>query len=152
VAPNAADVSARSLTQITAADLAGTFLNAVLLDALEGDLERMERINRSVALLSEADRAAHPDKLRVIPVLSIQPSIDLGTLAFEEFEHLSATLRYMLRGLGASHEKGWDLLSYLAFESAYTRRLLDLGLADVRTRTSEIEAFLERGRKTPPNE
>lgn len=147
VTPASPDAPARSLTQITAADLAGVFLNAVLLDALEGDLERLERINRSVALLSEADRAAHPDKLRLIHVLSIQPSVDLGTLAFEEFEQLSATLRYMLRGLGASHEKGWDLLSYLAFESAYTRRLLELGLADARRRASEIEGFLEAGRR-----
>ena len=35
-------------------------------------------------------------------------------------------MRYMLPGLGASEEKGLDLVSRLAFDRGYTRRLLDL--------------------------
>jgi NTE family protein len=115
----------------------------VFLDSLEADLERMQRINRTLALLSKSGRETHEDRLRVVPVEAVLPSKDLGALAAEEFSRLPRTLRYMLRGIGASDEKGWDLLSYLAFDRSYTRRLLDLGRADAHANAEAIHALLD---------
>jgi NTE family protein len=135
-------VGGGTVERLTVSDVAGVLLNAVFLDSLETDLERMQRINRTLALVDARHGAAHPDALRQIPVLAIRPSRDLGTLATDEFEQLPMTLRYMLRGLGASGTKGWDLVSYLAFEPAHVRRLLELGLRDAHARAAEIRAFL----------
>jgi NTE family protein len=53
------------------------------------------------------------------------------------------TVRALLRILGAAKEDGSELLSYLLFESAYTRELIALGYADTRARREEVAAFLE---------
>jgi NTE family protein len=131
------------LPRISLVDIAGVLLNAVFLDSLETDLERMRRINRTLALLSTTAGETHADHLRVIPVEAVLPSKDLGALAAEEFGRLPRTLRYMLRGLGASDEKGWDLLSYLAFDRAYTRHLLELGRADAHANAGAIRALFD---------
>ncbi len=52
-------------------------------------------------------------------------------------------LRYLLKGIGASTEKGWDLLSYLAFDQAYTSRLLELGYQDAWAQQDEIQRFFK---------
>jgi NTE family protein len=134
--------SDRGLADLGAIDVAGVLLNAVFLDSLEADIERMQRINRTLGLLAPEGRAAHPDGLRPIELFTIKPSRDLGMLAAQELTQLPATLEYMLRGLGASGGKGWDVLSYLAFDAAYTRILLDLGLADARAHEGAIRAFV----------
>ncbi len=122
------------MPHVTLADIAGTVLNGILLDALELDAERMTRDNDMLALFatfaSELGIQGYPLGLRHVPLVVIQPSQDLGRLAADEFDRFPGALRYLLRGLGTSKEKGWDLLSYLAFEPAYTGRLLELGRAD----------------------
>lgn len=132
-----------SMAQITLADIAGTILNAIFLDLLEGDLERLLRINRTLELMGSARLDEHPDQLRIIPVLALRPSRDLGKLASEEFRSFPASIRYLLRGIGAQGDKGWDLLSYLAFDGSYVRRLLDLGYEDAYAQKDKIETFLE---------
>ena len=122
--------------------IVGVLLNAVFLDSLETDLERLERINRTIQLLDQERLGAHPDRLRTIPILAIKPSRDLGSLASEQFMRFPRALRHLLRGLGASDDKGWDLLSYLAFDTAYTGRLLELGYEDALGQKAEIEAFI----------
>jgi NTE family protein len=133
----------QSISEISAVDIAGVLLNAIFLDSLEADLERMERINRTVALLPPTAAASSDHCLKSIPVTAVLPSMDLGALAGEEFARLPRTLRYMLRGLGASDEKGWDLVSYLAFDGSYTRRLLELGRTDAHAHAAAIEAAVE---------
>jgi NTE family protein len=53
------------------------------------------------------------------------------------------TVRALLRILGAANDDGSGLLSYLLFESAYTRELIALGYADTMARRDEVAAFLE---------
>jgi NTE family protein len=128
------------MDEISLIDIAGVMLNAAFLDALDTDIERMQRINRTVALLSKLQGKRHPE-LREIPLLAIRPSQDLGTLAAEQFDRFSTMLRYLLKGIGASSAKGWDLLSYLAFDEAYTGRLIELGYADALAQRDAINEF-----------
>src|SRR5262249_23945869 len=104
------------------AQIAGVLMNSVFLASLEADLERMARINRTLSHIPLDRRASQ--NLRVIPVTAVRPSKDLGSLASELFESFPVTIRHLLRGMGASSAKGWDLLSYLAFQRDYTQQLL----------------------------
>lgn len=130
-------------TYLSSADIAGVVLNAVFMDSLETDIERLERINRTVELIPEELRAKHPSKLRSIPFLAIRPSRDLGLLAYDLLDGFPISVRHFLRGMGASRQRGWDLLSYLAFDSSFTRQLLSLGYEDVMKNRAEIAQFLE---------
>jgi len=123
-------------------DIAGTLFNALFFDSLDFDEERMGRINRTLSLMTKEQLASDPDQLRVVPTLVIRPSIDLGSLASEQFLQFPYTLRHLLKGLGASAERGWELLSYLAFDRVYAKTLLNLGYADALRARAEIEAFL----------
>ncbi len=131
-----------AMPDISLVDIAGVMLNAAFLDALDTDIERMQRINKTIVALRQAGKE-HPDRLREIPLLVLSPSQDLGTLASEQFNRFSNMLRYLLKGIGASTEKGWDLLSYLAFDEAYTNRLLELGYQDALAQSDAIQEFFE---------
>jgi NTE family protein len=131
----------QKMSHVSAADISGVLLNAAFLDTLESDIERMDRINQTLALMPEELRKNHPQKLRSIPILTIRPSIDLGTLASEQFHLFPRILRYLLKGIGASDQQGWDLLSYLAFDKTYTGCLLDLGYRDALAMEEEILEF-----------
>jgi NTE family protein len=136
-----APAAGQSLKEISVADIAGVMLNAAFLDGLDGDAERMERINQTIQLIDEDRRREHPFQLRSIPLHVIRPSVDLGSLATDQFKRFPRTLRYLLRGIGASDERGSDFLSYLAFDPAYTRPLLELGYADALAQKDAIQAF-----------
>lgn len=124
------------------ADIVGVLLNAVFLDSLDTDVERMERINNTVALVPVEKHGEIPSHLRKIPILAVRPSTDLGNLAARFFHEFPSTIRYLLRGIGASDEKGSDLLSYLAFDGSFTAPLLELGYKDAMARKDDIKKFL----------
>jgi NTE family protein len=121
-------------------EVGGVLLNAVFLDSLEGDVERLESINRTIPLMPFAEgNMLHP--FRPIPILVLSPSKDLGALARAQHEHFPRTLRYLLRGIGVTHERGADLLSYLAFAPDYIHQLLELGYRDTIARQHEVKTF-----------
>lgn len=127
---------------VSVAQIGGVLLNALFLDSLDNDLERLQRINRTLGYIPAAARTGMRDALRPIPALSLRPSCDLGRLAAEQYDRFPRMLRHLLRGIGATADSGWDLLSYLAFQPTYLRTLIDLGHADTLERRAEIEAFL----------
>ncbi|MGK5085883.1 patatin-like phospholipase family protein [Bdellovibrionota bacterium FG-1] len=138
----------KALKDVSVADIAGVMLNAAFLDALDSDAERMLRINQTIELMSEEQRLKHPHRLRTIPLLVIRPSVDLGTLANDQFKRFPRALKYVMRGIGASDEMGSDFISYIAFDPAYTRPLLELGYKDALKHRDQIEAFYLPGEST----
>ncbi len=122
--------------------IAGLLLNAVFLDSLEGDVERLERMNRTLSLIPPARLEQLAEPLRQIPILVLRPSRDLGELALDQYQRFPGFLRYLLKGIGAAAEGGSDLLSYLGFEPVYVGRCQELGYADTMARRGEVEAFL----------
>jgi len=113
-------------------------MNAVFLDSLEPDIERVERVTE---MLDTIQRPAD-SHLRPVNILLLQPSQDLAALAADQVMRFPRTLRFLLKGLGVSQNGGADLLSYLAFEQQYIERLVTLGYEDTRARFEEIRAFL----------
>jgi NTE family protein len=127
---------------ITLADIGGVLMNALFLDALEADVERLTRINQTLDMLSPEIIEKHPHKLRKVPLLALRPSRDLGALAVDQFEKFPKIMKFLLKGLGASNQKGSDLLSYLAFDESYTKILIEVGYEDALRYRNEIEEFL----------
>ena len=126
---------------VSIAQIGGVLLNSLFLDSLDNDLERLLRINRTLSLIPDQVRSTHPDALRPIPALVLRPSRDLGRLAADQYEKFPAMLRHLLRGIGATGDSGWDLLSYVAFQPEYVSKLIELGSSDTFAHRAEIEAF-----------
>jgi NTE family protein len=115
----------------------GFMLDTLFMDGMQSDLERLERDN---LLIDAAGGAA--GRLRRIDALTISPREDFGPIAERHAARVPRGLRVLLRTMGAANPGGRTLLSYLLFESAYTRDLIALGYEDARARRHEIAAFL----------
>jgi NTE family protein len=135
------DENAGRADRVPVSEIAGVLLDSVFLDSLDSDHERLERINRTLALVPRERLGREELDVRRIPALVLRPSQDLGRLAADEYQRFPAMLRYLLRGVGATGGTG-DLLSYLAFEPVYIRRVMELGYSDAMAQREEIERFL----------
>jgi NTE family protein len=128
------------------AQIGGHVMSNIFLDALAVDIERMERINRTLALLSSEARAATP--LEPIDALVIAPSQRLDDIAARHQGCLPQPVRALLRAVGVSGRpgdaRGAALASYLLFEPPYTRELMALGATDTLARRDEVLDFLRR--------
>jgi NTE family protein len=122
------------------AEIMGVLLNAVMLDGLEADIERLERINRTLGVMMPEARTRQP--LRIIPLVVLRPSRDLGRLATDLLTQVPFPVRHLLRGIGATETVGRDLLSYLFFDRSYTTKLLQLGYDDTMAERTRVERFL----------
>jgi NTE family protein len=123
----------------TIAKILGVMLNAVLMDALEFDIERLSRINSTLARI--APEAREGMVLRPVNFINLQPSEDIGAFAATQFKALPESIRFLLGGLGNMQEAS-ELISYLLFESEYCRYLVDLGYKDTMSRRDELKEFL----------
>jgi len=127
----------------TLAQIAGHALASIFLDSLAVDIERMERINRTLSQIPQSLREQGDLRLRPVHSLVISPSQRLDDLAARHAHALPWAVRTLLRGLGAMNRRGGALTSYLLFEQAYTGALIDLGYTDTMARRDDVTAFLE---------
>jgi NTE family protein len=118
----------------TIGQIAGVMLNAIFLDSLEADVERLGKIN---SLIKDASAS----EFKSLPILMIRPSRDLGKMTEKLNKELHPMLRYLLKGIGVSQDEGLDLLSYLAFDEAYTKPLMELGYDDAYKMQEDILRF-----------
>ena len=125
------------------AQIAGHAMSSIFLDALAVDIERLERINRTLALLPP--EALRSTALRPVTALVISPSQRLDDIAGRHQASLPMPVRTLLRGVGVSGQgrqaQGATLASYLLFEAEYTRELMALGEVDALALREEVIAF-----------
>jgi NTE family protein len=132
---------ARSNVYPSLAQIAGHALNSIFLDSLMVDIERMERINRTLRLIpAEAIKDA---QLRPVKVLFITPSQPLERIAARFVDELPRSVRFILRPTGALNRSGSNLASYLLFEQGFCRALVDLGYQDTVSREAEVREFFD---------
>jgi hypothetical protein len=135
-------------------------LNALLLDHIETDLQRMRVIN---GILERGERSFGPQFLermnsaakgerdhpfRKVWDVVVRPSQDLGLLAGELVStpragaRVPTWVRLLQRALGLAGEPfEADLLSYVLFDRLYTGPLVQLGVEDARRKEEELLRF-----------
>ncbi len=117
------------------AQIAGVLLNAIFLDSVDHDAQRLERINR---LLTASPKESWGD-LRPVRLLVLRPSVDLGRLAARYEPKLPGAFRFLTRGLGTRETASPDFLSLLLFQADYLNELMDIGERDAEQRVAEIQ-------------
>lgn len=116
----------------------GFMLDTLFIDSLHAGVAQLERINR----LIEQSAVPSPEGLRRIEPLVIVPQADFSAIAARHARAMPRSVRALLRTMGASNVGGSELLSYLLFESSYTRELIAIGREDAMARRDEIAHFL----------
>lgn len=147
LSPGAAGEGAQ-LRRPPLSQICGVFLNAIFLDHLDADIDHLLRMNRLVQTYAPppvtaarpADGAHEP--MRVVEPLVIAPTEDIAILAKTLAHRMPRSIRYLLDGLGTPDAQSADLMSYLLFDAAFARELIELGYRDAQARIDEIEAFL----------
>lgn len=132
---------ARSSIYPSLAQIAGHALNSIFLDSLAVDIERLERINRTVSLIPPEKLEGSNLMLRPIKVLFMTPSQPIERIAARFVHDLPRSVRFILRPTGALSRAGSNLASYLLFEASFCRALIDLGYQDTMARAAEVEDF-----------
>lgn len=116
------------------AQILGKLFNAIFLDVIDQDVQRLERINSMLSELPPEKRGG----MRKIAIMVLRPSVDLGKLASEYEPDLPRGFRFLTRGLGTRETSSPDFLSLLMFQPDYIARLIEIGEADARERCDEL--------------
>lgn len=110
-------------------------INAIFMDAVESDIERVRIINESLKMIS-GDSA-----LRHVEIAHVQPTQAPSELAEARVEGLPPVLRFLISGLGSAHESA-EILSYLTFDPIYLNALVDLGYKDLSKQKENLIQLL----------
>lgn len=141
-----------------AAMVLGKVLNAFLLDHVQSDYEVLTRVNR---MIEDGEAVYGNDFLtrvnsevqsrgdlpyRRVHSLVVRPSEDIGRLAAAyvrsgALRTGSGLTRRILSLLDVGEATEADLASYLLFDGAFAKKLIDLGRADAEARRHEISEF-----------
>jgi NTE family protein len=141
--------------------LLGKVLNALLLDQLEYEIQRVDLVNAWIEHGSKvygedfleninvAVRAQRGADYRAVRVVTVRPGRDVGEVADECYSAFDRESLGPLPGLlarmarrGVPHGEA-DLLSYLLFDRCFTSQLVAMGREDARAREADIVALLE---------
>jgi NTE family protein len=127
------------------AQMGGHVLNSIFLDALEVDIERLDRVNQALRATPQLRSPETGGKLRPVTTLKISPSRDLREIAERHKHHFPWPIRFLLRGVGAYQRGGSDLMTYLLFEKPFCRELIELGYRDAMARKDDIAKLFAPG-------
>ncbi len=123
--------------------IAGYVLDALFMDGLSQDLERLTRVNLILENLPGRTLDTGAARLRYIDALIMLPSRDIREIAIRHAHEIPRPVQVLMNGIGALNYGGRQFVSYLLFEQGYTRELIKLGYEDGLARREQIRSFLE---------
>ncbi len=127
-----------SLGQIT-----GYVFDTLFMDRLDSDIERLNRINFALSK-TRRDTFRHGNSLlRPVEFLVISPSRDIRSIVARHTSAFPRSMKILLSGIGAMAKEGRPLTSYLLFDSAFCRELIELGYEDGQREREKLQALLE---------
>ena len=126
------------------AKIAGYMLEALFLDGLYSDIERLNRINQIIKNSGDSEIKTNSKTMKYVDYLVISPTEDLNEIAQKHYHNMPFSIRLLLQGLGLLKDSKSELLSFLLFESVYTSELIDLGYRDGIAKKEEIADFISR--------
>lgn len=115
-------------------------VHGLLMDAIDLDVERLERMNEMSDALGGAK--INGREYKKVDCLWISPSKYLGNIAEKWSKTVPKSMSFFLLGLGSDKEQA-DLMSYLLFEKEYINDLIELGYEDTYRMGSQVEHFLQ---------
>ena len=131
------------------AHIAGYMLDTLFMDGLYSDLERLIRVNQLIDEARQKNSNKLKYKLRPIDTMIINPSQSISNVANQCYLSMPRSIRLILRGISEKSNNGVDrLISFLLFESQYTKRLIDLGYQDAITMQENLLKFV-KGQEVP---
>ncbi len=126
----------------TLAQIGGHIMGSIFLDSLDADLERLQRINCTLGMISEEKLKNNNMHLRPVESMVISPSVEINRIAEQHAHTLPRTIRLFYRAIGALRRDGSALLSYVLFEEPFCRALIELGYDDTMPRRAQILQFI----------
>lgn len=123
-------------------EIFGHLMDSVFLDGMVADLERMQRINHTIEMLSE--NSQQDINMRHVDFLVIEPSQPIEEIAHRHVMSLPWAIRFLLRAFGVMRRSGANLASYLLFEKSFCCEMIELGYQDALKKRQEIYAFINQ--------
>lgn len=133
--PSNAGLDDDNIVKPTLGRVLSVVINAIFMDAVESDIERVRIINDSLKMTS------NDASLKKLEIAHIQPSQAPSELAEARVEGLPPVLRFLISGLGSAHESA-EILSYLTFDPIYLNALVDLGYKDLSKQKENLIQLL----------
>lgn len=150
----------------TTLSIIGTVLTALMVDRTDHDLNRLRRFNTLletgrqtfgedfVQKMNDSISAMRGQPYRVVQDLVVRPSRDLTELARPHLEALTKTepealpTRLLHRISGSQLMSQAELGSYLLFDRAYAKDLIELAMGDAHAKRNELIEFFDPSPKT----
>ncbi|TGD71506.1 patatin-like phospholipase family protein [Mangrovimicrobium sediminis] len=124
------------------ARMVGHVFNSAFIDALENDMEHLDRINELVGMLHNENPRSNTAGLRVIDFLCINPSVEIDKIAAQHLRSLPRAMRTLFNVTGATNRGGGtSMASYLLFEGEFCRDLIAAGYRDAMDQRDMLEDF-----------
>ncbi|WP_049629155.1 patatin-like phospholipase family protein [Cellvibrio sp. pealriver] len=122
--------------------IVGHLFNSAFVDALEGDLEHMQRMNDLLKLIPDETLKENGIYLRPVNNMTISPSLPIDGIAGRNVRYLPKSLRFFLRAIGATAKGGGaTAASYLLFSNEFICELIELGRQDTLAEAENILTF-----------
>lgn len=122
--------------------IVGHLFNSAFVDALEGDLEHMQRMNELLKLIPENVRNEQGIAFRPVDNMVISPTYPIDIIAGRNVRYLPKSLRFFMRSTGSTARGGGaTAASYLLFSNEFINELMALGREDTFAQAENILRF-----------